>query len=57
MKKFKFGKPFSSFAMISKRKNASLKENWRVALHDPAYLFVLLFILIILAFVIIGLFK
>jgi len=38
MKKFKFVKPFSSFAMNKERKNATLKENWVHALHDPAYL-------------------
>jgi ABC-type multidrug transport system permease subunit len=36
MKNFKFVKPFSSFFLMDY--NMSIKERWRVALHDPAYL-------------------
>jgi hypothetical protein len=36
--KYKFEKPFASFSMSYDYKKKSLKEHWRVALHDPAYL-------------------
>ena len=40
MKKFKFEKPFALFKMAKTKEysNMSLKEHWRIALHDPAYL-------------------
>jgi hypothetical protein len=34
----KFVKPFSSFPLSSGYKGGSVKELWRTALHDPAYL-------------------
>ena len=38
--KYKFVKPFSSFSMSKEMYNISLKEHWRIALHDPAYLII-----------------
>jgi len=37
MKKIKFEKPFESFD-IQKHINKPYKEQWRIALHDPAVL-------------------
>lgn len=36
MKKYKFEKPFSAFSSTEK----TFKEQWRIALHDPAYLLI-----------------
>lgn len=48
MKKFKFEKPF-----VSLRHNMeSTKENWRIALHDPAFLFLLGLIISLIALLI-----
>lgn len=57
MKKFKFVKPFSSFPMSVKSHRRTLKENWYMALHDPAYLLIfgsiwLLFLLCLLLYII-----
>lgn len=41
MKYFKFEKPFSSFQVSNKYTMLSLKDRWRIALHDPAYLIIL----------------
>jgi hypothetical protein len=40
MKKFKFEKPFASFEQSHKHAMLPLKERWRIALHDPAYIFI-----------------
>jgi hypothetical protein len=37
MKKYKFEKPFSAFSSNEK----TLKDHWKNALHDPAYLLLL----------------
>jgi hypothetical protein len=39
MKKFKFEEPFAAFN-VERNKYLSNKERWRIALHDPAYLFI-----------------
>jgi len=38
--KFKFIKPFASFRMSNHYRYSSLKDDWRMALHDPAYLII-----------------
>jgi preprotein translocase subunit Sec61beta len=38
VKKFKFQKPFISLKFDDNYTNKSLKERWKIALHDPAYL-------------------
>jgi len=40
MKKFKFEKPFASFELSHHYVMKPLKEKWRIALHDPAYLII-----------------
>jgi hypothetical protein len=51
MKKIKFEKPFASFTLSPEHYHIPLKERWRVALHDPAYLIIwgCFFLLIIIA--------
>jgi hypothetical protein len=49
MKNFKFEEPFSSFSLSSKYKmTTSIKERWRIALHDPVYLLCIGIVLILL---------
>lgn len=56
MKKFKFEKPFASFELSHEYAKKPLKEKWRVALHDPAYLIIfggsLIFLIYIISIVI-----
>jgi len=52
MKKFKFEEPFASFSLSSKYKmTTSLKERWKIALHDPAYLICIGVVLLLLTLV------
>ena len=53
MEKFKFEKPFASFKLTNK----PLKEQWRIALHDPAYLTLVGIIIGIFIFGVISLFS
>lgn len=38
--KYKFEKPFASFELSHEHAMKPLKEKWRIALHDPAYLII-----------------
>ena len=52
MKNFKFGEPFSSFSLSSNYKaTTTLKEKWRIALRDPAYLLCIGIVLLLLTVV------
>ena len=55
MKKFKFIKPFDSFFVMNY--NDSIKERWRIALHDPAYLLLWVAMLMFFGYILTVYFK
>ena len=50
MKKFKFEKPFTSFEQSFQYSMIPIKDQWRIAFHDPAYLIIFSGMLIITIF-------